>query len=170
MFGPQTAETQIEGLIEIVPPQPVSYGPETIGWYILFGLIVLSVTWFMYRRYRYRKTNKYRRWALAELEELLQRMEKDKYLERGLSEIPVLVKRTAMHYFPRDKVASLSGEKWLKFLDASYGGTGFAQGPGQMLEEVAYQPAHMFGQYTEDNIQQLINLVRTWIKKHRSDI
>jgi hypothetical protein len=63
----------------------------------------------------------------------------------------------------------LSGEKWLTFLDSSYKGTGFTQGPGQLLEEVAYQPADQLGQYTQDNINHLINLVRTWIKKHRRE-
>jgi len=170
VFGPQSAETQLEGLIEIVPPQPIGYWPETIGWLILLGLITLAAAWFVYRRYRYRKANKYRRWALVELEELAQGMKEDKSLGRALSELPILVKRTALHCFPREKIASLTGEKWLEFLDATYKGTGFAQGPGRLLKEIAYQPEDELKSYTRDNILQLTDLVRTWIKKHRSDI
>jgi len=168
-MGPQSAEIQLEGLIEIVPPQPVSYWPETVGWFILLGLITLAAAWFVYRRYHYRKANKYRRWALVELEELSQRMEEDKSLGRSLSELPVLVKRTALHCFSREKIASLSGEKWLAFLDASYRGKGFSQGPGRLLEELAYQPEGQIKSYTSEIIRPLIDLVRTWIKKHRRE-
>lgn len=170
MIGLQAAETQLEGLIEIVPPQPVSYWPETIGWFILLGLVVLAAAWFIYRRHRYRKANEYRRWALAELEELAQTMGDNKSIGRALSELPVLVKRTALHCFPRQKIAFLSGQNWLSFLDASYKGTGFGQGPGRMLEEAAYQPAHRLQTYTRDDILALIELIRTWIKKHRSEV
>ena len=169
MVGPQSAETQIEGLIEIVPPQPVSYIPETLGWFILLVLITLAVAWFIYRRYRYSKANKYRRWALNELAGLTQGMEDEKSRGRSLSDLPVLVKRTALHCFSREKIASLSGEKWLAFLDASYRGKGFSQGPGRLLEEIAYQPEPQLKSYTRDSIRPLIDLVRTWIKKHRRE-
>jgi hypothetical protein len=169
LIGPQSAETQLEGLIEIVPPQPVSYWPETIGWFFLLALIALAAAWFIFRRHRCRKANEYRRWALTELVELAQTMEDEKSIGRALAELPVLVKRTALHCFSREKIASLSGEKWLAFLDSSYKGTGFAQGPGRLLEEVAYKPADQLGHYAQDNIRPLINLIRTWIKTHRRE-
>lgn len=158
----------IKGLIEISLPQPVSYWPQTIGWYILFGLLFLAAAWMGYRRYRYHKTNKYRRWALTKLDDIERVLKQDWGKEKTLSEIPVLVKRTALHCFPRENIASLSGDDWLRFLDTSYGGTDFHSGPGKILEQTAYRNAQQLEQYKKEDIQQLIDVVRRWIKKHRS--
>ncbi len=169
MFGPQSADPQPEGLIEIALPQAIAYRPETIGWFILFGLIFILFTWIVYRRYKYRKANRYRRWALEKLRDIEGILRQKLGLEKALAEIPVLVKQTALHCFPRETIASLSGENWLRFLDASYGGTEFTDGPGQILEQTAYQPPKKLEQYKEEEIHELIHTVRKWIKKHRRE-
>jgi len=169
LFGPQSADPQPEGLIEIGLPQPIAYRPETIGWFILFGLIFMLFLWLVYRRYKYKKANRYRRWALAKLQDIEGILRQNLGLEKALAEIPVLVKQTALHCFPREKIASLSGESWLKFLDASYGGTDFMDGPGHILEQTAYQPAKRLKKYKEEEIRELIHTVRKWIKKHRRE-
>ena len=169
MFGPQSADPQPEGLIEITLPQAISYKPETIGWLILFSLIFTLLVWIVYRRYRYIKANRYRRWALEKLQDIERILRQNLGLEKALAEIPVLVKQTALHCFPREKIASLSGENWLRFLDASYGGTDFTDGPGQILEQTAYQSQKRLEQYKEEEIHELIHTVRKWIKKHRRE-
>ncbi|NOR13950.1 MAG: DUF4381 family protein [Candidatus Aminicenantes bacterium] len=169
MFGPQSADPQLEGLIEIALPQAISYKPETIGWLILFSLIITLLVWIVYRRYRHIKANRYRRWALEKLQDIERILRQNLGLEKALAEIPVLVKQTALHCFPREKIASLSGENWLRFLDASYGGTDFTDGPGQILEQTAYQPSKRLEQYKEEEIHDLIHIVRKWIKKHRRE-
>jgi len=169
VFFPQTADPQLEGLIEITPPLPVSYRPETVGWFVLLGLLVLGVAWVAYRRYRRHKANQYRRWALERLEHISRVLNQNLGLEKPLREIPVLVKQTALHAYPRPEVASLSGETWLRFLDSSYGGTGFSEGPGQLLTQTACLPDEGFKEFKSEDIQQLLELVRRWIKSHRSE-
>jgi hypothetical protein len=169
LIVPQAAKPQLEGLIEITPPAPISYGPETVGWFLLFGLLVLALAWIAYRRYRRYKANQYRRWALTKLEDINRVLKQNLGLEKSLREIPVLVKQTALHAYPRPEVASLSGEDWLRFLDAHYGGTGFSDGPGQLLAQTAYIPDKTFQEVKSEDIQQLLKLVRKWIKKHRSE-
>jgi hypothetical protein len=166
----QTSNPQLEGLIEITPPLPVSYRPETMGWFVLLGLLVVGLAWLTYRRYRHHKTNLYRRWALEKLENITQVIKQDLGLEKPLRELPILVKQTALHAYPRPEVASLSGDDWLRFLDASYGGSGFSDGPGQLLAQTAYQPDKKFEEIENEDIQQLLKLVRKWIKKHRSEV
>jgi hypothetical protein len=169
LFGPQSADPQLEGLIEIALPQAIRYTPQTIGWLILFGLILILFIWIVYRRYQYRKANRYRRWALEKLQDIERILRQNLGLEKALAEIPVLVKQTALHCFPREKIASLSGENWLRFLDASCGGTDFTDGPGQILEQTAYQPHKRLEQYKAEEIYDLIHVVHKWIKKHRRE-
>ncbi len=169
MLTPQTADPQLEGLIEITPPQPVSYRPETVGCFVLLGLLVLAVAWIVYRRYRRHRANQYRRWALEKLEDIKRVLQQNLGLEKPLREIPVLVKQTALHAYPRPEVASLSGDDWLRFLDASYGGSGFSDGAGRILAHTAYEPAQELERYGEEDINQLLKLVGKWIKKHRSE-
>jgi hypothetical protein len=57
----------------------------------------------------------------------------------------------------------------LRFLDAHYGGTGFSDGPGHLLAQTAYIPDKTFQEVKSEDIQQLLKLVRKWIKKHRSE-
>ncbi len=169
MFGPQSADPQPEGLIEIALPQAIAYRPETIGWLILFGLVFILLVWIVYRRYQHRKANRYRRWALEKLEDIERILRQNLGLEKALAEIPVLVKQTALHCFPREKIASLSGDAWLRFLDVSYGGTDFTDGPGQILGQTAYQPQKRLEEYKAEEIHDLIRIVRKWIKKHRRE-
>jgi len=106
--------------------------------------MLLCLGWIIYQRWRRQKANQYRRWAL--------------------------VKRTALHAYPREEIASLSGEAWLRFLDASYNGTGFTDGPGQILAQTAYLPSNELEACNKEDISLLLKLVRKWIKKHRSDV
>ncbi len=169
MLGPQENVVQLEGLIEVTLPAPVGNGPETLGWYILFGLMALAAIWIGYRFFHRHRANRYRRWALTRLENVEQVLEQDWALDEALSEIPVLVKRTALHCYPREKVASLSGDDWLRFLDASCGGTDFSDGAGQLVARLAYQPAAPLENCSREDIRQLVAVVRRWIKKHRGE-
>jgi len=170
MINPQTANASLEGLIEITPPQSVSYRPETVGWFVLLGLLLLCLGWIIYQRWRRQKANQYRRWALEKLDNINRTIQQNLGKEKPLREIPILVKRTALHAYPREEIASLSGEAWLRFLDASYNGTGFTDGPGQILAQTAYLPSNELEACNKEDISLLLKLVRKWIKKHRSDV
>ena len=66
-------------------------------------------------------------------------------------------------------MASLSGDAWLRFLDESYGGKGFTQGPGRLLPTLAYSPLSNLEQLVETHPSEmngLIQLIREWIQQH----
>lgn len=146
----------LDALVEIRDPAPVSNAPATTAWAVVFvvaGLLLLTVGLLLWRRWR---ENAYRRAALRHLDRIAR--------TGALSELPVLVKRVALEVWPREQVAALSGEAWLTFLDASYGGSGFTVGPGRRLPDLAYGGATL----PRDSEPELVALVRNWIHSHRA--
>ena len=165
MFRPDFGNTELEGLKEITFPSPVSYTPQTTGWYILFTLLILLLAFFIYRFYRSRKKNRYRYYALKKLDEI----EKNNLPCQILTEIPILIKQTALKFFPRTDVAKLSGKEWLLFLDKSNKGKDFSQGVGQLLSDVSYQSKKYLESIPEQKVNDLVSIVRIWIKEHKSE-
>lgn len=152
-FPPQEAAAPqtLEGLNDIVVPDPVSLMPQTAGWIILGAIVVaVLVTFTVLAWARYRR-NAYRREALALVE------------STPLAALPALVKRVALAVALRTDVASLTDDAWLAFLDRTYGGTGFSSGPGRPLASLSFDPAAPDQRESED----LRRLVAVWIRNHR---
>ena len=80
----------------------------------------------------YRRANRYRREALAELKRIAQ-APTEMAAQQVAAELSLLVRRTTLAAFPREQVAPLAGETWLAFLDRSVGGTEFTDGAGRLL-------------------------------------
>jgi hypothetical protein len=156
----------LEKLHEIFLPDPVGWMPQTIGWYVVFGIILLGMCWWGYSRLCRFRANRYRRVALAELAVLERDLRQPEKRGKALAEIPALLKGTALSAYPRTDIASLSGEKWLAFLDKSMGGRGFMEGEGHLLPELAYAPSARISNLPDETISKLLQLVRLWIKKH----
>ncbi len=157
---------ELQNLHEIILPDPVSWIPQTIGWYVVFGLILLVAGWWIYGRIRRFRKNRYRRLALAELAVIEQELQRPEKRAKALAEIPVLLKGTALSAFPRSEVAALSDERWLSFLDKTMGGRDFTEGEGLLLPELAYTPVQRITQLSDERIGNLLQLVRRWIKRH----
>jgi len=156
----------LEKLHEILLPEPVSWMPQTIGWYVVFGFVLLVAGWWVYRSLRCFRKNRYRRSALEELAVIERELQRPEKRAKALAEIPVLVKWTALAAFPRAKVAELSGERWLTFLDKTMGGKDFSEGVGRLLPELAYAPALGIATLSDERIGSLLQLTRRWIKTH----
>ena len=152
-------------LRDIVLPDPVSWAPQTVGWWIVFGIAAVVLAWATVSAVRRYRANRYRRLALARLALLERALQEDESREAALAEIPVLVKQTALAFRPRQEVASLTGDAWLLFLDRSYDGSGFTEGPGRLLPAIAYGTAA--GALGREEVGTLIDLVRIWIGRHR---
>lgn len=139
-------------LLEPVPePVRVTMVPQTSGWVVLGLAVVLLLGWgavTLLRRYR---SNAYRRAAVGELNMLSRDGENPAH-------IAVLLKRTALAAYPRQQVASLHGDNWLRFLDAHFPGDGFCTGPGRVLATAPWRPV--------DADPALTALTRDWILRH----
>ncbi|MBV7525637.1 MULTISPECIES: DUF4381 domain-containing protein [Pseudomonas] len=82
----------IDQLKEMALPAPVSYAPQTWGWWALLALLIVTLGVTGARRYRQWRRDRYRREALVRLEELQQRSND----LNALRELPELLKRVAL--------------------------------------------------------------------------
>ena len=121
--------TLIDRLAEPPEPAPVSMMPQTAGWTVLAVLLVLALAWLVRYAVTRWRANAYRRAALAELEAA----------GDDPAAIAVILRRTALAAWPRERVASLHGRDWLRFLDVTGGGGGFAEGSGAVLAGAPYR-------------------------------
>ena len=145
----------MSNLEEIQIPQRISFTPETIGWYLLAGGLVLILLWLAWRGWRRWRANAYRRRALEELTVI-----------ESPARLSELLKRVALAAYPRTNVAGLYGEAWLGFLDRTLGTTDFTHGAGRPLADLAYDPAAA-GRLSEQERNALSGLARRWIVRHR---
>jgi hypothetical protein len=158
----------MSNLEEIGVPDPVPFTPQTAGWYLLAGLLAIGAVWLAWRFFKKWRKNAYRREALHELAEIEGLLAGDGSQGEALQSLPELLKRVALVAYPRARVAELSGEAWLGFLDGTVGSTEFSQGVGRVLPDLAYDPGTA-GQITSQEAKDLISLVGAWIRHHRGD-
>ena len=142
-------------LHDIVEPDAVSFWPPAPGWCVLLGVLLAFGLAFAWNTYQRRRRNTYRRAALRELARIA---------DEHLSLLPALLKRTALAGYPRTSVAMLSGEDWLRFLDATGRTTEFTLGPGRAVISLAYErdpsPAEQ---------DELRRAAEDWIRGHATE-
>ena len=154
----------IHGIDEIILPETVSWWPTAPGWKALAIIIVILLLFICVRWMKHWWRNRYRREALRQLMQVQRHA--GKQLQEVVAVLPYYLKVTALQAYPRQDVASLSGENWLAFLDKQYSGTAFSEGIGRKLLAVAYLPQDQWG-LSEKDSEALIRMSRLWISKHR---
>jgi hypothetical protein len=157
----------MSNLEEIGVPEPVPFTPQTAGWYLLAGLLAIGAMCLAWRFFKKWRLNAYRREALHELAEIEGLLAGVGSQGKALQSLPELVKRVALVAYPRTRVAELSGEAWLGFLDGAVGSTDFTRGPGRLLPELAYDP-RAAETISQAESRDLISLVGAWIRHHRT--
>lgn len=143
--------TSLDRLHDLVTPPPVPWWPPAPGWAIVLALFALLLLAVLLKVFMHWQANRYRREALAMLENTP---------PAGLS---ALLKRVALTVWPREEVADLTGEPWLQFLDRTGSMNLFAGGAGKHLESVAFNPA------ADAGAPDLRRAAREWIQKHRRE-
>lgn len=162
-----TQAPSLDALHDIAIPEPVSRMPATTAWYVLFGAIALglaAVAWLAWRSYQ---ANRYRREALARLDEIEAALADRDRRAAALVGLPVITKQVALAISPRPDVAVLSGAPWLEYLDRTYRGDRFRNGPGRLLPRIAYAAPEALEAIPDDDVRQLTELLRDWIRGHR---
>jgi hypothetical protein len=139
-------------LHDFYQPQPPSWMPHTVGWYFVFALVVVFAAWPAWRAWAHWRRNRYRRVAIRELKTI------------EASAIPSLLKRTALAAWPREQVASLSAEQWLRFLEKHAPGKELSKEAGRLLVEVDYREARL----TAEQEIALRKAAGDWIRGHRA--
>jgi hypothetical protein len=151
----------VAGLIDVPLPPQVSLWPATwparIAIIVLFAAAIAAIWEFV----RYRRVNRYRREALAELNQI-ERSAGAMAPQQVAAQLSVLLRRTALAAFPRERIAPLAGEAWLAFLDRGLDATEFSNGAGRLFASVPYAPVSP----EEGQLAALVELTRRWIRSH----
>lgn len=150
----------IKGIEELHFPEPVSWWPQTAGWYLVGGFLLLAALWFAYKRLRAWRRDRYRRGALQALKALEATLGDD--AAAALAPLPALIKRAALEAYPRTDVASLSGEAWIEFLNRDLTGARF----DGRFSLVAYGPRDRWP-VGDDDTAALFAATRHWLRNHR---
>ena len=99
---------QLMDLIKpVTEPTAISYMPQTSGWLYLLAFFITSTGLILWRkRLRHLK----RQHRLAAISLLTQQ-------QHSALKISEILKRAALYDFPRQDIASLTGEPWAQFLN-----------------------------------------------------
>jgi hypothetical protein len=183
----------IDQLKEMALPAPVSYAPQTWGWWALLALLIITLVVTGARRYWQWRRDRYRREALVRLEEL-QRRSNDL---SALRELPELLKRVAISMpnakpvgasllakralhstslatdttpsragsLPQGSPAALGNEDWQAFLQR-HSKQPLPSDFSQQLARLAYAPDAILLAMPNDQRQQLFNTCKTWVERH----
>jgi hypothetical protein len=143
-------------LKDIHLPDAIGWWPPAIGWWLLAVLIPLLMVLFywLYKRLTRKTAIKAAKKNLAAIKENLTLDNNQK-----LRELSILLRRVAISVAPRTEAASLTGRRWLAFLDKSVTGVPFSEGCGQLLAMAPYRNTPP----TELEISQLISLCEDWL-------
>jgi hypothetical protein len=139
-------------------PDPVSWMPQTPGWWVLLAWLLGVAVIGGWRIGSYRRRNRYRRVALRVLAAI--ESQTDHRHPGTAGQIAALLKRTALVAYPRGQVASLYGADWAEFLRQSANDDALVVAAADTLAMAAYR--------TDVDGTALCGPARRWIQVHRA--
>ena len=151
----------LSSLHDIILPAPVSIWPPAPGWYFVMGLAAVLACWAGCKAWRRWRANAYRRAALAEWNATVAAGKRPQRVEN-------IIKRAALHAWPRGEVAALTGEDWRQFL-VTTGGDGFRDDETWALFESLCYDASVEG-IDPSALQSVADAGRTWLAVHRGGV
>lgn len=152
-------------LKELGLPAPVSYAPQTWGWWVLLAVLVLAAVLIGVRRYRQWRRDQYRREALVRLAQLRERSDD----LNALRELPELLKRVALS-MPKSNplpqgIAALEGLDWQAFLQR-HCKKNLPDDFSQQLAQLAYAPDDTLRALPGPQRLALFDTCQHWVERH----
>ncbi|MES2623906.1 MAG: DUF4381 domain-containing protein [Pseudomonadota bacterium] len=161
------AEDPLAQLADIHLPGEVSFWPPAPGWWMLAGVLLLTIA--LIGRYYYLQGQTRRRMnsAMFELDQAYRTWQEKSQTEADrnqagldlLYSFNAILKRVALVYYPQTDVAKLTGTTWLRFLDGADNNTDFSEGVGKVLSDGTYRPV-----FSAD-VDGLYSVVRQWVMR-----
>jgi len=156
-------------LQDIHLPESASFWPLAFGWWILFAIIILIATWVIIKALKRAKQKRHQRKILAKFKALEKKLKANPN-NATIAKINTLLRQLAITYYPRTKIASLTGADWLHFLDESGGTKDFSRGAGRILIEAPYRLNTLSDKQANHHIENLnlnefIPLIQSWANK-----
>ena len=160
--------SSLTNLRDIVEPAAVTWWPPAPGMVLVAVLVLLWAIVAVFLWSRRWQNNAYRRSALHDLAAIEEQVRSPLTRTAGIRQLSVLLKRVALAAYPRAEVASLTGNKWIAFLDQHISGDLFIKGPGQVLTAAVTEP-NPGADLTDSDCDGMIQAVRRWITGHRME-
>ncbi len=137
------------------------FWPLALGWWILISLVLLGIAWLLFEAFKQAKKKRKQRKVLVRFS-LLEKKLTAEPSNAVIAEINTLLRQLAITYYPRERIASLTGSDWLQFLDNSGRTQDFSRGAGRILVEAPYR---LEKQVENLNSDEFLPLVKNWIKR-----
>ncbi len=137
-------------------PADPGWWPLAMGWWLLFLLIILTLISFTVHHYRQRQKHRFSRHALS----LLDTLEKQNSID-WLIELEVILKRSALSYFPKKSIAQLNQQGWINFL-MNTGNQIWSDESLYALRDCVYQNPLKFSSLDKSLI---LKQARQWLKQ-----
>ena len=151
---------EVEG---IIPPDPVSFWPPQPGWYVVIVLLIALITWIVIKMVKDYRRNAYRRMGVQQLEVL-----KGSTVDQAsLVKLNSLLKAASIRAYSREKVASLSGSKWIEFLSSSCKNDPFTSDQKKLISSGSFDRS-LIDNTKQESWKLLVVSSQKWMKTHRS--
>ncbi|MFA0654054.1 DUF4381 domain-containing protein [Vibrio sp. 10N.222.49.C12] len=145
-------------LSPVIAPDAPTWWPLAWGWWavVITAIALIALVFFIVKR---RKNNQQ-----AKQEALSYFSNSQSQDGLSPSKAQRILRQAALSYFPREKIAGLSGDDWLKFLDAQLAKPLFVAKQSQW-QQALYQDVALMNDEQKKAQQQLVNDCETWLLK-----
>lgn len=164
----QATQDTLRQLADLAVPPPIGWVPQTWGWAMLAGVVIMLAGWLAWRGMKRRAANRYRREALQMLDRLEAGLTDDEQRAAAVLAMAELLKRVALAAWPRAEVATLSGHAWIQFLREHDGASRLPDEFATLLDDLEYRAPTPF--QNMDESRRWAGAVRKWIEGHRVSV
>jgi len=166
MNGDSLSIPSLDRLHDILLPPAVSWWPPAATVWLI---VAVAAAWLVVVGLRWRQQHRqdaYRRAAFRNLDDLQGALASVDTRSQALAQVAEVLKRAALAAFPRQRVAALSGEAWLRFLAATASDPALTGKAGRVLVSAVYDPRAV-ADLTPADCDDVLRLARNWIANHR---
>lgn len=135
-------------------PEPIGWWPLAPGWWFVIAVAVLILAWIAVRAWRQYKFNAPRRFAIRSLANVEAEYLSHRNLVRLGKQVSELLRRGMLAYAPRHKIAGLTGEAWLEWLDQGMPVPYFHTDGGKSLLHLPYRDPN--ADYSDTDVSALL--------------
>ena len=147
-------------LRDIHLPEAVSWWPPAPGWWLLLllGAVVIAATLAVKH---IRRRGLVKRSALSELEGIRRQYQQTHDSAELVRSLSTLMRRASISIHERSETAGLTGERWLRHLDATAARKDFEHGAGRVLATAPYLPHSSLAAV---DANELLQLCEDWLQ------